>query len=119
MKIGIFCYLIADILTKVLQKCSLRGPLQNIPFLLSFNLAGYHGNQKAKFAKKKKKKKKTKKTKKTLAPQKLFGGKKLKLCRIVSNNSLYKKVFLLTLVKHFCCYGNLKFRLTYNGKSEN
>ena len=34
MKIGIYCCLIADILTKVLQKCSLSGPLQNIPFVL-------------------------------------------------------------------------------------
>ena len=32
MKIGIYCRLIADILTKVLQKCSLSVPLQNIPF---------------------------------------------------------------------------------------
>ena len=34
MKIGIHYYLIADILTKVLQKYALSGPLQNIPFLL-------------------------------------------------------------------------------------
>ena len=33
MKIGIYCYLIADILTKLLQKCPLSGPLQNISFL--------------------------------------------------------------------------------------
>ena len=33
MKIGIYCYLIADILTKLLQKCSLIGPLPNISFL--------------------------------------------------------------------------------------
>ena len=47
-------------------------------------------------------------------------GIKLKLCRIVSNNSLYKKiVFLLPLLKLFGCYGNLKFPLTYSGKNEN
>ena len=44
---------------------------------------------------------------------------KLKHCRIVSNNSLYKKVVFIAVVKHFGCYGNLKFPLTYNGKSEN
>ena len=36
MKLGIYCYLIADILTKVLQKCSLCGFLQNIPFCCNF-----------------------------------------------------------------------------------
>ena len=37
-------------------------------------------------------------------------GIKLKLCRIVSNNSLYQNiVFLLLLLKHFGCYGNFKF----------
>ena len=30
MKIGIYCYLIADILTKLFQKCSLSGPLPNM-----------------------------------------------------------------------------------------
>ena len=45
-------------------------------------------------------------------------GIKLKLCRIVSNNSLDKNIFLLLLLKHFGCYGNLKFPLTYTGKSE-
>ena len=33
MKIGIYCYLIADILTKLLQKCSLSGLQPNISFL--------------------------------------------------------------------------------------
>ena len=28
-------------------------------------------------------------------------------------------LFLLSLLKHFGCYGNLIFPLTYNGKSEN
>ena len=32
MKIGIYCYLTADFLTKFLQKCSLSGPLQNTSF---------------------------------------------------------------------------------------
>ena len=30
VKIGLYCYLIADILTKVLQSCSLNSPLPNI-----------------------------------------------------------------------------------------
>ena len=47
-------------------------------------------------------------------------GMKLKLCSIVSNISLYKIiVFYLLLLMHFGCYGNLKFPLTYNRKSEN
>ena len=45
-------------------------------------------------------------------------GIKLKLCRIVSNISLYKNCFLLPLLKRFDCYVNLKFPLTYNGNSE-
>ena len=47
-------------------------------------------------------------------------GIKLKLCSIVSNIILYKMfVFYLPLLMHFGCCGNLKFPLTYNGKSEN
>ena len=80
-------------------------------------MVGYHGNQKTKNAKKYKES----------TTQKLLGIK-LKLCRIVSNNSLYKKrffffffffFFFLPLLRHFGCYGKLKFPLTYNGKSEN
>ena len=102
MKMG--C-LIADILTKVLQKCSLSAPLQNIPF---FNLVGYYGNPKKKFLKK---------YSKDNCLEAVWDIK-LKLWRIVSNNSLYKK-HLLPLLKYFGCYGNLKIPLTYNGKSEN
>ena len=41
----------ADILTKVLQKCSSNSPLPNLSFLSnSLNLIGCHGNQKSKFA---------------------------------------------------------------------
>ena len=42
----------------------------------------------------------------------------LKLCRNVHNISLYKNCFLLPLLMLFRCYGNLKFPLTYNEKSE-
>ena len=49
---GIHCYLTADILTKVLQKCSLSGPLPNSSFLSSpLNLICCHGNRKDKFPK--------------------------------------------------------------------
>ena len=48
--IGHYCYLTADILTRVLQKCSLSSPLPNILFLSkSLNLIGFHSNRKSKF----------------------------------------------------------------------
>ena len=50
VKIRLYCYLIADILTRVLQNCSLTSPLLNLLFLLNpLNLIGCHGNTKAKF----------------------------------------------------------------------
>ena len=53
VKIGIYYCLTADILTKVLQKCSLGSPLPNLPILSKpLNLIGCHDNRKAKFAKK-------------------------------------------------------------------
>ena len=53
VKIGLYCYLTADILTRALQKCSLSSPLPNILFLSkSLNLIGCYGNRKAEFAKK-------------------------------------------------------------------
>ena len=45
-------------------------------------------------------------------------GMKLKLCRNANNNNLYKKCVLLPLLMDFRCYGNLKFPLSYNRKSE-
>ena len=52
MKIGIYCYLNADILTKVFLKYSLSSPLPNISSLSKpLNLIGYHGNRKAKIEK--------------------------------------------------------------------
>ena len=102
MNIGIYCYLISDILTKLLQKCSFSGPLSNHTFLLlPLTLIGYHGNRKAKCAK-------------TIIRNQLsrsYGGIKLKLCKIFSNISLYKNVVLLSLLKHFGCYhGNFKWQ---------
>ena len=53
MKIGIYCYLTADILINILQKCSLRSPLSNIAFVSkSLNLIGCHDNRKPKLEKK-------------------------------------------------------------------
>ena len=47
------CISLQMFLTKLLQKCSFRGPLPNIHFLLKpLNLIGYHGNQKPKYVKK-------------------------------------------------------------------
>ena len=62
MKIGIYCYFIADILTKVFQKCLLSGPLPNIYFLSK--TLNFIGNQTAKFVKNIKKS----------TPQRLYGG---------------------------------------------
>ena len=50
MKIGLYRYLIADILTNDLQKYSLNSPLPNILFLsISLNLIGCYCNRKATF----------------------------------------------------------------------
>ena len=52
VKVGLYFYLTADILTKVFQKFSLSSPLPNIQILSKpLNLIGCHGNQKDKFAK--------------------------------------------------------------------
>ena len=52
VKVGLHCYLTTDILTKVLQRCSLSNPLPNVWILSKpLNLIGCHGNQKDKFTK--------------------------------------------------------------------
>ena len=79
-------------------------------FVVTSTFIGYH-DKRQNLRKKKKKKKST--------PQKLCWRDKLKLCRTVSKISHYKTVFLLPLLKHFGCYGNLNFPLTYKRKSEN
>ena len=108
VKVGIYCYLTADVLTEVLQKWPLSSPLPDILILSKpLNLIGSHGSRKAKFAKKKNKK---------IISSEAIRGIKLKLCRKVHNISLYKMAFLLSLLISFCCYGKLKFPLTYNGK---
>ena len=100
MKIGTYCYLTADILTEVLQKCSLSSPLPTIWILSKpLNLIGWHGSRKAKFEKKIFK-----------IISEAIKRTKLKLCDTIYSISLYKKgFFLLPLLMHFHCYGNLKF----------
>ena len=109
MKTGIYCYLTVDILTKLLQKCFLNGPLPNIPFFCCnfliwlVTMATNRGNLHQKKSK-------------NISSEGVWG---MKLCRNVSNISLKKNCFLFPLLKHVGCYGNLKFPLTYNGKNEN
>ena len=52
VKIEIYCHLIADILTKVLQKCLLSGPPPSISFYTKpLNSFGCLGNRNVEFAK--------------------------------------------------------------------
>ena len=60
-----------------------------------------------------------KKNIKKSTPQKLFGGKSLHFAELFVAIASTKILFLLPLLKHFGCFGNLKFPLIYNGKSEN
>ena len=111
VKTGLYYYLTADILTKVLQKCSFSSPLTCISFFSNpLSLIGCHGDQKAKLANN---------IKKSSISSEAIRGIKLKLCRTVHNISLYNCVILLPLLMYFCCYDNLKCPLAYNGKSEN
>ena len=91
MKIGVYCYLTADILTKNLQKYSLNSPLPNI-WILSrlLNLIGCHGDQKYRFAKK---------YKKVISSDysEVIRGMKLKQCINIHNISLYKSVFFIAV----------------------
>ena len=67
MKIGIYCCLIVDILTKVSWKCSLSGPLQNIHIYYNLFVCLVTMATKGKICTQKKELKKS-------SPQKLFGG---------------------------------------------
>ena len=98
VEIGIYCYLTADIMTKVLQKCFLGSPLSNVWILSKcLNLIDCHGNWKAKFEKKYSK----------IICSEAIRVIKLKLCINVQNINFYKKhVFLLQLLMYFRCYGN-------------
>ena len=83
--------LTADILTKVLQHCSLSCPLPNISFLSKTrNFICFHGSRKAKFAKE------------IFKNQLLISRKGITLAST-------KMVFLLPLFKYFGYYDNFSF----------
>ena len=85
VKTEIYCYLTADILTKVLQKCSFSSPLPNLSILSKpLNLIGCHGNQNDEFVKKISK----------IIFSEAIRGVKLKLC----TNSRYKKKKIVNIV---------------------
>ena len=110
MKVGLYCYLTADILSKFLHKFSLGSHLPNIWLLSKYqNLIDCHGNQKSKFEKKYSK----------IISSEVKRGIKLKLCINVHNINFYNNYVLLQLLMYFRYCGNLKFSLTCNGKSEN
>ena len=80
-QIGIYCYFTSDILTTVLQKCSLCNLLQKISYLSKpLNFIGCYGNLKAKFEK----------TYLKIISSEAIRETKLKLCRNVCNINLYK-----------------------------
>ena len=82
VKVGLYFYLTADSLTKVLQKCALSNSLPNIWILSKLlNLIGCHGNRKAKFVNK---------FSKFISSEAIRLGVKLKICRNVDNINLYK-----------------------------
>ena len=92
MKIGIYCYLIADISTKVLQKCSFS--LLNIFVQTSkFERVNFR------------------KEIKNPTPIREI---KLKLCRNVQSINCYKRVAFIVIL--FLC--NFMFPQTYNGEIE-
>ena len=106
MKIGIYCYLRSDILTKVLEKCSLSSPLLYISFLpIPLNLTGCHGNRKTKFVEKK--------IQNLLRSHKVISWNFAEMFIILASTKI---VFLLPLIWCFGCYGNFKFPLTIMGK---
>ena len=107
VKIEIYCYLTADILssTKVLQNCSLNSLLQTYALSKPLYLIGY---RKDKFAKKYS----------NIISSEAIRGMKLKLCRMFITLASTKTNVLLPLLMCIRCYGNLKFPLTYNEKSE-
>ena len=65
------------------------------------DLVGYHGNQKAKFAKKYSK----------LNPSEAVWGIKLELCRIVSNNSLHKDIVFIAVAQSLWFLWQLKISI--------
>ena len=110
VEIGIYFCVTADILTKVLHKCSWSSPLPTKLILSkSLILIGCHGNRKAKFSKKYS----------NFFFSEAIKGMKLKFCINVMTLASTYIIFLLSVPLCFRCYGNLKFPFTYNGQSEN
>ena len=89
VKIEIYCYLIADILTKIFQECSWSSPLQTILILSKLLIMiGCHGNRNIKFKKKYSK----------IFFLEVIRGMKLKLCINVCLIILY-----INYVFYCCC----------------
>ena len=110
VKVGLYCYLIADILIKILQRCSLSSPLPNIWILsILLNLIGCHGNQKDKFAKK---------YSKINSPEAIRWISWNFAEMFITLAATKTVFFFLPLLMCFPCYGNLKFPWTSNKKSE-
>ena len=91
LKVCLYCYLTADILTKVLQKCSLSSPLPNIWILFKpLYLIGSHGKARLNLRNNIKK----------IISSEVIRGIKLKFCRNVHNISLFKNIVLFVAVIH-------------------
>ena len=107
VKIGHYCSITADILSRVLQKCSLSSPLPNILFLSKpLNMIGCKGNRTV--IQKKKKKKKS-------SPQKPKGNKAevlqkclLDWCVCMCVCFFFFFFFFLLLAECFHCYTTSK-----------
>ena len=108
VKVGLYCYLIADFLIKILQRCSMSSPLPNIfcpnRWILLVAMATERIN--------------SQKIKKKSSPQKSKGGWSWNFAEMFITLASTKIVFLLPLLICFHFYGNWKFPLTYNEKSE-
>ena len=102
---SIYCYLTADILTKVLQKCSWSSPLPHIH--PKFDWLPWQPKGKL-----------CEKNIKKSTPQEMCGGYSWNFAELSQIFASTKDCILLPLLKHFGCYGNLKFLLACNGKSE-
>ena len=104
IKIGIYCYFMADILMKVFLKILMSGPL----FLSKpLNLIGCHGNQKSEFAKKYSK----------INSSEAIWGRKLKLCSIFITLASTKVLFFAAVAYAFWLLWQL--RISIDGKHEN
>ena len=101
MDIGIYFCVTADILTKVLLKCSLSTPLSTICILSkSLILIGCHATKRLNFSKK---------LFKNFLLRSHKGDEAETLHKFLRYYTLLKLCFLLLLRMWFRCYGNFKF----------